>query len=148
MTSADQQLRLLQAELELLAWEWDISDGNLVCSGLPRFLGFDALPENVLLQDFRSRQIHPEDMPRVEKAWRNYLAGEAINYSCEFRYLDANSKVVWVRETGEFPEDLTQPKLVGISRKTLPRMQALVESVASRQAVNGLLVCGIDGNIQ
>lgn len=149
MSKSNQQLRLLQSELELFVWDWSVRGDELECTGLPEFLGFAALPEGLSLSEFRTRQIFPEDLARAALALRDFVDGKSDLYRCEFRYLDVESNVIWVRECAE-PTGSETPRsqLVGFSKKILPRMQALVESVATRRSVNALLVCGIDGRIR
>ena len=101
MRKPNQQLRLLQSELELFVWDWLIRGDELECTGLPKFLGFVDLPEGLSLSEFRTRQIHPEDLARVALALRDFVTGQSDLYRCEFRYLDVESNVVWVRECAE-----------------------------------------------
>ena len=149
MESGDlnQQFQLVQSELQLIVWDWDIDQEDLNAEGLVNLLGFDRLPEGLTLAQFRRSRVHPDDLAKVERLLETAFR-ENLKYQCEFRMMSADGTEVRVQETARVSE--SSGRLVGFTRQLskVSKFQSLIESVASKQAVNGLLVANAEGEIE
>jgi PAS domain S-box-containing protein len=66
-------------------WEWDLVSGADVRSpGIWRYLGYDP-HEMPPVHSGWGRLIHPDDLPRVEQAVTDHLAGMTPNFEAEYR---------------------------------------------------------------
>lgn len=108
------RLELAQnAALPIVWWEWSVDDDQLVWSGdVYRQFGFTHTGFRGVGADLCSR-IHPEDLPRVERAMRNVITGSQL-YETQFRVIRADGSVCWLDSRGAMVRD-GKPRMIGIA---------------------------------
>ena len=82
-------------------WDWDIVRNELYRIGADRLLGTTDVHDSVPIDVWRDRQVHPDDIARVEAAVTAHLDGRSEFYETEHRVRHSNGTWVWVRSRGK-----------------------------------------------
>jgi diguanylate cyclase (GGDEF)-like protein/PAS domain S-box-containing protein len=98
-----EQLLHAQRIARIGAWAMDIQHDRIEWIGeTHRMFG---LPDRSPVSFAESiRNVHPEDRPRVEQAWRDALEGRTPEYGVTYRVV-ADDKVSWIDERAELQRD-------------------------------------------
>ena len=86
-------------------WEWDIvNDKFETTQSVAGWLGVEAkgLSGDGLTAFSR---VHPADIDRVQETVFSAVRGNTEEYSCEYRLIGANDKVVWIQARGRVQRD-------------------------------------------
>jgi len=88
-------------------WDWSVGDDTIHTS--PRLLEIYGLPPGT---SFASRDdlvarlpFHPEDRPLVARMFAEHLAGDAVRYCVEARFIRENGETRWVQLAGKTTRD-------------------------------------------
>lgn len=82
-------------------WDWDIARNELFRIGADRLLGHGSNHDSVPIDIWRTQQVHPDDVARVEAAVTAHLEGRSEFYETEHRVRHHSGKWVWVRSRGK-----------------------------------------------
>ncbi len=101
------------------------------------------------LHEFRLKQLWPGEQLILEQKLKDYQSGKTDHFQCELRYHDASGEQIWLKEHGESAPG-NRNRLLGFSKVVgrFSKLRSLVETVASRQSLSGMLVCDANGLIQ
>ncbi|MEO5717721.1 MAG: PAS domain-containing protein, partial [Chthoniobacterales bacterium] len=78
--------------------DWDVKTGTLAWPcGLQSLLGYES-PADCAQINFWLRQIHPEDLVRVQDSLRLAFAGTAERWSGEYRFRRADGEYLHILE--------------------------------------------------
>lgn len=122
---------LLRATMALEAaqegvWDWNLVTGeNIISEGWAQMLGF-TVDEISQTYDFFMKQIHPEDLKRMEKIRRLYIAGELAHYHSVFRMKTKDGQEKWILSRGktvEWDEKGQPTRMVGTHQDITRRKQ-------------------------
>lgn len=81
-------------------WEWDLESDQLnIFAGGKCVLGYDCDHPGGNA-NYWLKKVHPDDLERVQKSLQKCTGGEADEWICEHRYLNAEGVYEWVLETG------------------------------------------------
>jgi len=100
---AEQRLALALWATDLGLWDWDLVTGEVVTDkGSADLLGYTMEELTPLVQNWQ-RIIHPDDLPRTERALAEYLAGPRLNshVQVEHRFRAKNGEYRWVLTRGK-----------------------------------------------
>ena len=84
-------------------WDWDLRQNRLLRIGSEQML-HTGQDEEVSVQDWREKTIHPEDLPRVQHRLQEHLAGRSQIYESEHRIRNGLGEWIWVRARGKVVE--------------------------------------------
>jgi PAS domain S-box-containing protein len=112
----EEHLALAMNAAQMGTWEWNITDDTAKWSDeTKRMFGrVPSEPEGTTEEFFAS--VHPEDRPFVAQAIdRSVEAGEP--YECEFRVMQPDGSIRWVRGKGKVltDEDGTRKRMIGLN---------------------------------
>ena len=165
----DRSLRALQASEERLkralegasevAWDWRADSNRVTLLGNCRlFLGLTVPSIELELAAWRER-VHPSDLPLLEDAWREHLAGETDEFEAEYRVLGGENSYRWVldRGTTEQRDSLGHPQgITGVlididpikrAQLTIARLSARYQQLFA-SANEGIYVINTQGEIE
>jgi PAS domain S-box-containing protein len=86
---------------DLAAWDWNIKTGEVIFS--PRWAEMRGLrPEDVRphVESWTS-SMHPEDLPRVQKALADHFRGRTEDYRAELRVRTQSGRWLWIFDLGK-----------------------------------------------
>lgn len=120
------------------AWDWDINSGRVNMSR--RFLDqlhFDqgTVPPSL---DWVKSQIHPDDLPAVERQLEEHLLGRTPSFRSEYRLLDGNGEWRWILDRGRVVDREAETSMAtrmvgtGTDITVLKRQQVLAEEALQR----------------
>ncbi|MDC8759904.1 ATP-binding protein [Janthinobacterium fluminis] len=81
-------------------WDWDIPSGQVLYSACWTAMHGYAAGEVEQTMSGRERLIHPDDLPRVQAAMRDYFGGAMQRYKNEHRALCKDGSWKWVLDNG------------------------------------------------
>ena len=112
-------------------WDWDVDKSQVFFSPqLKRMLGYGPDEMDPSL-DTWSRNIHPDDGPRVWGILQEHLEGRRTRYEAEYRLRNRNGSYLWVDDRGKVCErDAT-------GRAT--RIVGMVHDITERKNAHGEL---------
>ena len=160
--AAQDQIRESQERFELAlrgadlgAWDWNIKTGEVIFS--PRWAEMRGFrPEEIKPHvDSCISGVHPDDLPRVQKALTDYFGGLVPEYEIEFRALTKSGNWMWILDRGKVftRDDKGQPnRMVGTElditeRKRLEEELRLAEAKSSGiVSVSADAIISIDEN--
>jgi PAS domain S-box-containing protein len=94
------RLELALDVAQMGTWNWDLSDGKLICSeALRRLFGFPAGEIPTGLENFLKR-VHPEDRARVE-GLINQAVHDRDDYDAEYRVVWVDGTIHWISAKGK-----------------------------------------------
>ncbi len=99
-------------------WDWNIPHNSLYRLGNTQLLG-PGSREEVSTDDWRTQQVHPEDLPRVQKLLQEHIAGHTEVFESEHRIRNGRGEWIWVRSRGkvvERDEDGAPLRMAGTAR--------------------------------
>jgi diguanylate cyclase (GGDEF)-like protein/PAS domain S-box-containing protein len=82
-------------------WDWNIVRNELYRFGADQLLGHTSSYERLGVDTWRSEEIHPDDLPRVERAISQHIDGATAFFESEHRIRGASDNWVWVRSRGK-----------------------------------------------
>jgi PAS domain S-box-containing protein len=123
---SEEHRRLLAQAVTGVIYDWDLLSGEVRHSeGLNDLLGID--PARIEPQPgWWMDRIHPEDLPRVERASRELLEGAAGQLALEYRVRHEDGRWIWIWDRSRALRDSAgrSVRLVGISTDITARKQA------------------------
>ena len=108
-------------------WDWNVPTGEVYFSpSWKSSLGYEdeQVPGRI---EFWESIVHPEDMPRVQAALGEHLAGDTKHYECENRLLRGDGTWRWNLDVGRVVErdaDGRPLRMVGVDRDISERQAA------------------------
>jgi PAS domain S-box-containing protein len=84
-------------------WDWDVRANTIFRIGADQLLGLRNEHE-VSTDDWRSRAVHPDDLPRVQQILQNHIIGQTEFFESEHRIRNAQGEWIWVRSRGKVVE--------------------------------------------
>ncbi|HET6603457.1 MAG TPA: EAL domain-containing protein [Xanthomonadaceae bacterium] len=84
-------------------WDWNVRENSLYRLGADQLLGLKQ--EHVIsTDDWRTRAVHPDDLPRVQRILKEHIDGQTEYFESEHRIRNADGAWVWVRSRGKVVE--------------------------------------------
>jgi diguanylate cyclase (GGDEF)-like protein/PAS domain S-box-containing protein len=84
-------------------WDWDVRANTLYRLGADQLLGLNNEQE-LSTDDWRSRAVHPDDLPRVQQILQEHITGNTEYFESEHRIRNARGEWIWVRSRGKVVE--------------------------------------------
>jgi diguanylate cyclase (GGDEF)-like protein/PAS domain S-box-containing protein len=84
-------------------WDWDVKRNAIHRVGADQLLGLTAQDE-LSTDDWRTRALHPDDLPRVQQTMQAHLTGQTDFFESEHRIRNVNGEWLWVRSRGKVVE--------------------------------------------
>ncbi len=84
-------------------WDWDVRANTLYRLGADQLLGMRTEHE-MSTEDWRSRAVHPDDLPRVQQILQEHITGKTEFFESEHRIRNARGEWIWVRSRGKVVE--------------------------------------------
>lgn len=118
--NTENELKIKERQLKLsleagLAGMWtrgQVGDWKAT-TGLNPLFG-RSINDPPLLEDEFSDYIHPEDLPRLEKAWRSAKDGKS-DYDQEYRVIWPDGSIHWLASKGKIVLENNMPHFMGIT---------------------------------
>lgn len=85
-------------------WDWEIGSGRIHREGLDRVLGRAESSATLPIEDWKSTEVHPDDLALVAARIERHLRGESEYYESEHRLRDAHGQWTWVLARGRVAE--------------------------------------------
>lgn len=82
-------------------WDWNIARNELFRFGADQLLGHASSYERLGTDAWRSQEIHPDDLARVESAISQHIDGATAFFESEHRIRGVEDNWVWVRSRGK-----------------------------------------------
>lgn len=144
-TSADYFEVVVQATNDAIR-DWDVASGALAWpSGLESLLGYVPSAESAEI-GFWFRQIHPEDLIRIQQSLRQAFAGTAERWSGEYRFRRGDGEYLHILERSVILRDANGAavRLAGPMMDVSTRKQLQAEACRSqRMEAFGQLAGGV-----
>ncbi|WP_374431787.1 PAS domain-containing protein [Ideonella dechloratans] len=124
-------------------WDWNIPAGEVFFSPqLKRMLGYgpDEMPPSL---ETWTRNVHPDDAPRVMARLQEHLAGRRQRYEAEYRLRCRNGDYLWVEDRGrvcERDEQGMPTRVVGMVQDVTARHEAQEELRSHREHLEELVL--------
>ncbi len=107
----EEELRITKERLELAfkganegLWDWNITTNEVYFSPeWAKTLGYESEEIEGVLESWKAR-VHPEDMPRVQRALDDHLNGKTPYYKTEHRMKSKSGEWIWILDTGKVVE--------------------------------------------
>jgi len=80
-------------------WDWNVKDNSLYRIGADQLLGFHR-EQQLSTDEWRTRGVHPEDLPRVQRILQQHIVGATEHFESEHRIRNAKGEWIWVRSRG------------------------------------------------
>jgi len=122
-------------------WDWSIDTGDVYFSAAAEMmLGYEPGEMERRAGGTWDQSVHPEDMPAVQRAIDEHVAGETLAYEAEYRVRTKQGGWKWILGRGKVVErnlDGTPRRMTGIhiditerkqSEETRARLTAILES--------------------
>jgi diguanylate cyclase (GGDEF)-like protein/PAS domain S-box-containing protein len=84
-------------------WDWDVRANTLYRLGADQLLGMQV-EQQLSTDDWRSRAVHPDDLPRVQQILQEHITGKTEFFESEHRIRNARGEWIWVRSRGKVVE--------------------------------------------
>jgi diguanylate cyclase (GGDEF)-like protein/PAS domain S-box-containing protein len=84
-------------------WDWDVARNAIHRVGADQLLGAAAQDE-LSTDDWRTRALHPDDLPRVQHRMQAHLTGQTDFFESEHRIRNVQGEWIWVRSRGKVVE--------------------------------------------
>lgn len=97
-------------------WDYDLAEGKAHWSSpVAELFGFPADRTNITSEDWRTR-IHPEDLPKVDGAFREALQGKR-DYDATYRTVWPDGSIHWLQSRGRcyFDDRGVAVRVIGVS---------------------------------
>ena len=123
-------------------WDWNVLTGEVFFSPqLKRMLGYgpDEMPPVV---ETWTRNLHPDDAPRVMACLEEHLAGRRMRYDIECRLRNRSGAYLWVHDRGRVCERDAQgapTRVVGMVQDITKRKQTEAELHQHRTNLEALV---------
>ena len=80
-------------------WDWNVKENSLFRIGADQLLGFHK-EQQLSTDEWRTRGVHPDDLPRVQRVLQQHIVGATEHFESEHRIRNAQGNWVWVRSRG------------------------------------------------
>ncbi|HEX7111672.1 MAG TPA: EAL domain-containing protein [Mizugakiibacter sp.] len=84
-------------------WDWDMRQGQLYRMGADQLLG-SRRGDRISAEDWRNFAVHPDDLPRVERALADHVNGLTDHFEAEYRVINTRGEWVWTLSRGKVVE--------------------------------------------
>jgi diguanylate cyclase (GGDEF)-like protein/PAS domain S-box-containing protein len=84
-------------------WDWDVKRNAIHRVGADQLLGPGA-QDKLSTGDWRTRSLHPDDLPRVQQRMQAHLTGQTGFFESEHRIRNVHGEWIWVRSRGKVVE--------------------------------------------
>lgn len=122
---AENDLRIKEEQLQLSLeaanagmWIRDSSGNWRATPPLNTLFGRSEDDPPLLEEEFRD-YIHPDDLPRLEKAWNSAKNGESV-YDEEYRVIWPDGSIHWLASKGKIVLEDDMPRFIGITHDITP----------------------------
>jgi len=109
-------------------WDWNIDTGDVYYStAAERMLGYEAGEMERRAGGTWDHGVHPDDMPAVQRAIDEHIAGHTSAYEAEYRFRTKQGGWLWILGRGKVVErrpDGTPRRMTGIHIDITERKQA------------------------
>jgi PAS domain S-box-containing protein len=122
----DERYALATAAGRVAVWDLDVPTGRLIADpSLDVFWGVEPAGE-VRSVEAWAAALHPEDLPPVQRAYEDHLAGRAAEFRCEYRVPLPDGSVRWGLTRGSAVRDAAgKPvRLIGTTTDITDRKRA------------------------
>ena len=135
---AEERLALALWATDLGMWDWDLVTSNVVIDkGSAELLGYTMEELTPLVQNWR-QLVHPDDLPRTERALAEYLAGPRLDshVQVEHRMRTKGGEYRWVLTRGKVVQwsALGRPQRIAGTHTDITAAKAL-EAQMHRQQI-------------
>lgn len=101
LRESEERLRLALAAASQGMYDLDLTTGQVKISAeYATMLGFDPQTFRLTFDSWLDN-LHPEDRPRVERAYDDYVAGRRAEYRIEFRQRTSGGRWKWILSMGK-----------------------------------------------
>jgi diguanylate cyclase (GGDEF)-like protein/PAS domain S-box-containing protein len=80
-------------------WDWNVKENSLFRIGADQLLGFHR-EQQLSTDEWRTRGVHPDDLPRVQRILQQHIVGATEHFESEHRVRNARGEWIWVRSRG------------------------------------------------
>jgi diguanylate cyclase (GGDEF)-like protein/PAS domain S-box-containing protein len=84
-------------------WDWDVQQNIIHRVGADQLLG-EQSEQRLSTDDWRSRALHPDDLPRVQTVMQAHITGQTDFFESEHRIRNVRGEWIWVRSRGKVVE--------------------------------------------
>ncbi|MBB5207975.1 EAL domain-containing protein [Chiayiivirga flava] len=84
-------------------WDWDVRANRIYRMGADQLLGMRDEHE-MSADEWRTRAVHPDDLPRVQQILQEHILGKSESFESEHRIRNAHGEWIWVRSRGKVVE--------------------------------------------
>ncbi|MCE5232626.1 MAG: EAL domain-containing protein [Xanthomonadaceae bacterium] len=131
-------------------WDWDMRQGQLYRMGADQLLG-SRRGDRISAEDWRNFAVHPDDLPRVERALADHVNGLTDHFEAEYRVINARGEWVWTLSRGKVVERDAQGqplRVCGTARdvtfsRAIERDRRIAAEVI-RSMAEAVTVCDLD----
>ncbi len=85
-------------------WDWDLRTNTIHREGLDRVLGMPRSEMEMDLSDWKTGEVHPDDLPKVNERIFRHVHGQAEHYESEHRLRGADGNWIWILARGKVVE--------------------------------------------
>lgn len=154
---AQAELRKTQERMDLAfqgadlgSWDWNIKTGKIFFNRrwaeMRGFRQEEVYPH----VDYWTSNMHPDDLPRVQKALSDYFQGRLPDYEVEFRALTKSGGWIWILDRGkvfEYDEQGHPSRMVGTEFEITQRKRLEEELHLSEAKASGIVSVSADAII-
>ena len=115
-------------------WDADIATGSVHRENQLDHLEITHLAGDYSVADLR-RSVHPDDLPRFERAMRDHLRGQASSFEASYRTLDRNGQWAWLLTRGRVVQRDDRGRALRMTGATSD-ITALNHALAALRALN------------
>jgi len=132
LAEREARMQLALESVEDVVWDWDIKTGKLEGNGIgSQILGYPREELNITFDEWRGH-IYKADLPEVQKALDEHLAGKTDRFESKYRARTRTGEWLWL---------LTRGRIVAFERNGEPaRMAGTSRSIAEEKRIEDALL--------
>lgn len=141
LLGSEYRLRNALAAMKAGAWDYRLDADGVVSEAIADDRTREILGDDALVSPAGRTRIHDSDRASVAKAWSDHVAGHAPGYVVEYRLLDGDGEVAWIRELGSLVNaDGDEAGDFSGQLRSPTRMIGIVEDVTSAKLLEASLL--------